>query len=364
MPRGERLTGRQVGNDSPAVPPDDGIDGEDTVVNEATQRTDTVSSSPADHVRSDPDAALSGPARAATVPPIGAYALNVLPSEERAAVAADIAASPELQAELGQLLPVARALQKGTRSTATPPREAMPSTLEATASSSAAQSERSVRTAPPRSSTPTATPPVVTDSPERATRAQAASSTRPAAPPRAERRVPRSAPSVAIGRPQIPWLVAGVAAVIALGAVLWARALVDRLDTRDREIAALQSQVGELRTGASARVLTLAPTADGVAGSTGAVYYAPTEGRLVVRVAGLPALEEGRVYQLWYNDGDLESAWTAAAGFRVNAEGETLVSIPGDFTGIMRVAVSSEPLPGSAAPTGPLLMEGTLPASG
>ena len=364
MPRARRSAESTASGEIPdrdAAPDDSGA--QDTVITESTQAAGPVVPPTADVMLPERGPAAAAARDEKTPPALGAYALNALPAEERAAVAAEIAARPELQAELGQLLPVARLLQEGTRRPAESTVDAIPGAIPrtTTAVAGAPSAEALSGSAP---SAPVS--PAAQQAP--ATRVRTASPVAAHAQPRPERerspRAARATPGLPIGTPRVPWLVAGIAAVIALGAALWALALIDRLDTRDREITALQSQVGELRTGSSARVLVLAPTADGVAGSNGTVYYAPTEGRLILRIAGLPALGEERIYQLWYNDGGEESGWTAAAGFRVNPEGETLVSIPGDFTGIMRVAISSEPLPGNAEPTSSLLMEGTLPASG
>jgi hypothetical protein len=71
-------------------------------------------------------------------------------------------------------------------------------------------------------------------------------------------------------------------------------------------------------------------------------------------VAGLPAPPEGRIYQVWLDRGTGAPEPTEAL-FSVRM-GRASVSVPGDLKGVKQVLVTDEPLGGSEAPTGQLII--------
>jgi hypothetical protein len=183
------------------------------------------------------------------------------------------------------------------------------------------------------------------------------------APARAELRSTRV--SAVIGSWPPSWIAAGLATLIAVGALLWALSLVDRLDTRRAEVDGLRAELRELQAGGDAASVPLAPVEGGPADADGVAVVVPSEGSLIVRVSGLPASAEGRVYQVWFQAASEvpEGGWIVGPVFRVGEGGAALVELPAAVPDFARLAVSDEPAPGGDAPTGPFLLEGVPPTS-
>jgi hypothetical protein len=188
-----------------------------------------------------------------------------------------------------------------------------------------------------------------------------------AAPPaeparRAER--PRAEP---ITRPALPSLggirpssiLIAVFALIAAIGLLWALSLNDRIATKDDEITALKRQVEQFRQAANASAFTLTPTASAPDGARGTVFYSLADSRVIIDVSGLPELDQDRVYQVWFQRTG-SNAWEPGPTFLVNQQGESVQRLPGETPTFARIAVSEEPAPGSAEPSGDFLLEGAL----
>jgi anti-sigma-K factor RskA len=96
----------------------------------------------------------------------------------------------------------------------------------------------------------------------------------------------------------------------------------------------------------------------GRAGSGSVVRAA--DGTTVV-AARLPALDPGRVYQLWLIAGN--GAPVSGGTFTVNEQGYGTVVVPASpqALGADTFAVTNEPAPGSPAPTSPILIAGKAP---
>jgi anti-sigma-K factor RskA len=171
----------------------------------------------------------------------------------------------------------------------------------------------------------------------------------------------RTSPTVA-AQPRRParrlygWLagLSGIAAVAVLAAVIgWAQlfqARNDLVETRavlvetQRQVAESQALIASLQgSGGSASILR---TRDGAA----------------IMIAHLPPLEPGRVYQLWRIQGSNSPA--SAGTFFVNPQGFTTADLPSGQqpqAGEV-VAVTNEPVGGSAGPTSDPLIVGTSQA--
>lgn len=179
------------------------------------------------------------------------------------------------------------------------------------------------------------------------------------------------------GASRWPWLLAAAAAVVAVTASLgWWSAR--------NEIERLQSTIAELRTTAatmlnvradvdreqaarrraaailSAQDVTLTAL-DGVSPATAArarVYVSPTRG-LLFAAEGLPALPDGRVYQLWTIVGGQP---VSGGVFTLEPSGraQVLTDAPGGAADAFAVTV--EPAGGVPAPTGPKVLLG-VPAA-
>ena len=140
--------------------------------------------------------------------------------------------------------------------------------------------------------------------------------------------------------------------------------LVARLDEQGRAVATLReslaAQTEVLRVVGAPRTLSasLAPK-EGVAGS-GRVLVDAGSGESVIVVSGLAPAPEGRTYELWALRGDRPPE--PAGLFAVGPEGSLArrsarVERPGEVTAF---AVSIEPAAGSPAPTGPIVLVGTV----
>ena len=133
------------------------------------------------------------------------------------------------------------------------------------------------------------------------------------------------------------------------------RELAARLDEQGRTLATLRESLA-----AQTEVLraSLAPK-EGVAGSARVLVDAAS-GESVIVVSGLAPAPEGKTYELWALRGDRPPE--PAGLFAVSREGSLArraarVERPGEVTAF---AVSIEPAAGSQAPTGPIVLVGTV----
>lgn len=267
-----------------------------------------------------------GALEAADLHALAALALGVAPPVSEPDIRAAVTLSPTLQRELAVLLPVADILTSLYQ--------------QPTATSPATPAQGVVQPDPPRAATP-ARPARVT-----------ATATTPATTWR-------------LSRPQtLGGLSTTTAAIVGLGvlaavAVLWALAQIDRVTARDEEIAALRQQLTELQQAANATVFTLAPASDEAGDASGAIFSSLADRTILLDVAGLPELEDDQVYQVWFQRPDSD-AWELGPAFQVNDDGAAVRRVAGDTTGFTRVAISAEPGPGGAEPSGEFLLEGEL----
>jgi hypothetical protein len=74
-----------------------------------------------------------------------------------------------------------------------------------------------------------------------------------------------------------------------------------------------------------------------------------------LQVSGMPQPPVGEVYELWLERGAGPPQATNAL-FSVTSAGSASVDVPGSLRGVRGLMVTSEPLGGSASPTGPTLL--------
>jgi anti-sigma-K factor RskA len=252
-----------------------------------------------------------------------ALVLGVLPPDDAAAAAQEIARSATLQAEVATLLPVADILLSLYQQT-----QPVPTVTATTAPVAAPAAERTPAEPARRVERPRAEP-----------------ITRPAMP--------------SLGGIRPSSILIGLFALIAAIGVLWALSLNDRIATKDDEITALKRQVEQFRQAANASAFTLTPTASAPDGARGTVFYSLADSRVIIDVSGLPELDQDRVYQVWFQRTG-SNAWEPGPTFLVNQQGESVQRLPGETPTFARIAVSEEPAPGSAEPSGDFLLEGAL----
>lgn len=263
---------------------------------------------------------------------LGAYLLDALPEAELREFEAHLARSPELRAEAALLAPVVRVLPY-------------------------AMDESVPDVAPPAALRDQILNAALAEAPAPVPIAELPRENEP----RAETPTPiRMAPARGIN----PWgLLAAALALVAVGAVVWALNVQGRLDDREDDLIALQNQATNTALRDNAVAWTFTPTADGPTSATGNLFYSSREQRVALAAEGMPPLPENQVYQLWYlNEGqDPRPAGTFEPSPNGNAAMIEQNIEPGSF---QQVAITAEPTGGSQAPTGDILLLGTLSAAG
>jgi hypothetical protein len=166
----------------------------------------------------------------------------------------------------------------------------------------------------------------------------------------------------------LPWALAAAAAVIAIGSILWALAMMGQIDDlenerdfQDQQIAELNSEREEYLAQTSANVFPLLSTTSGTGDAKAMVYMDPDPNGWggVVTFRGMSQPPSGQVYQLWMIEGD-----QALPGptFMPDESGEAMVQVPGEGADSDAMAITMEPDGGSESPTTSPIMQGSLTA--
>jgi anti-sigma-K factor RskA len=145
----------------------------------------------------------------------------------------------------------------------------------------------------------------------------------------------------------IPWSVAAVLAIALIGSLLWNASLRSDLDERSTAIAhAVQ-------------------TSGTASGASGEVVVLDSDGVALLTLSDLPALEPGKVYQVWLI-ADADSAPQPNVTFMPTNQGFANVAVAGSVGDYGILAVTIEPNGGSTAPTSDPLITSELdePAGG
>lgn len=172
----------------------------------------------------------------------------------------------------------------------------------------------------------------------------------PAPRPRPRRHPPTSIP-ISGGL----WPVATAVALIALlGMLIWNINLRGDIDGLEQQLSSMVGENASLRESANATVYQLTPTSNGPANAHAQAWFS-VQGSGVLSAANLPVLSGGRTYQLWYMT---DSPTTPIPGgtFRVDDTGQGFMLIPSDVGVITSIAITEEPVGGSQAPSGPILL--------
>lgn len=161
--------------------------------------------------------------------------------------------------------------------------------------------------------------------------------------------------------PRLPWLLTGLLALLLIGAIIWGFGQRDKADTTQANNQTLTRELAQVRAGANATAYTLTPTKDGPASARGTAFYALT-GSGMLQIAGLPPLAAGQRYQLWYFPKPDQKPIPGGT-FALDAQGIGFMLIPSDVGNFAQIGISREPEKGSQAPTGPMLVTGTVNAA-
>lgn len=164
-------------------------------------------------------------------------------------------------------------------------------------------------------------------------------------------------PVTAPGSNAILWIIALVAVIGGIGLAVWATSLRGDLASANDRIAALVDERNGLRQAATASTHELSPTAQGPPSASGTIYLT-TEGSGVLNVVNMPAPEDGAGYQVWFLP-DNEGAPVPGAMLPVDERGVGFVLIPADSGNFRGISISQEPVGGSEAPSGPMLLAGS-----
>jgi anti-sigma-K factor RskA len=236
----------------------------------------------------------------------GAYALDALPSDERAFFERHLAACDACRAEVAELTETAARLG-------------------------------SAAAAPP--------PPALRD------RILAQVDVTRQLPPERE-----SVPAVSPGRAQPRWLVP-VAACLALAVLVLSGAVValGQRSSTPAEVAGNEQMVAVLGA-ADLQTATLPMET----ATPGRFLYSPSQNQGVLVVAGMPEVASDQTYELWlFHDGEP----VPAGVFRPGDGGAAVAAVEGIVQGAEQVAVTVEPAGGSPRPTGAVLASADLERS-
>jgi anti-sigma-K factor RskA len=139
--------------------------------------------------------------------------------------------------------------------------------------------------------------------------------------------------------------------VLTLGFGSWAAALNRDLGGKDRVIATQSSAIA-----AAGTTKPLSATSANVP-ARGEVLRLANNQAAVLTISGLPALTNGKVYEVWF----IAGATPIGAGlFSPNPDGSWSGLVHGDVTSAQAIAISVEPSGGSPAPTGDIVAKGSL----
>jgi anti-sigma-K factor RskA len=139
--------------------------------------------------------------------------------------------------------------------------------------------------------------------------------------------------------------------VLSLGFGSWAVALNRDLRGKDRVIATQSSAIA-----AASTAIPLSATSANVP-ARGEVLRLANNQAAVLTISGLPALTNGKVYEVWFIAGTTP---VGAGLFSPNPDGSWSGLVHGDVTSAQAIAISVEPSGGSPAPTGDIIAKGSL----
>ena len=153
------------------------------------------------------------------------------------------------------------------------------------------------------------------------------------------------------------WQAAGAQRELAV-----AQAAVARLSAQlDEQTSALAEISAAGQPGAAAPRVSALQGSGSASTAAGRLVYQPAGRSGIALLERLPALEPGRIYQLWLLRGTTP---TPAGTFVVDGAGRAsaVLRAPERLDSYTGIGLTAEPAPGSPAPTGPILASGSLSA--
>jgi anti-sigma-K factor RskA len=178
-------------------------------------------------------------------------------------------------------------------------------------------------------------------------RAEAAAGTRPPATPHLERRWARWLSSV-------PARAIALLFLVTIGLAAWNIALWVELKQQDSSLAEHRQLLSAVAAGGS--IFSLAGT-EAAPNASGMLVQDPAGGRSFLLLKSLPTLPADREYQIWRIKGNQP---VGVGNFGLTNATEHLIVVWADFADADAIGVSIEPLGGSLAPTGAIVLLGTF----
>ena len=292
---------------------------------------------------------------------LAAEALGALDGEERTLLHAHLAACPACRAELAEL----RA-SVGTLAYAAPPAAMEP------ARSDRVRARLLARAAADRDSGED----VTSDSTLVAPAPSVARAPLRSLPPLDDgddvtRVTPITAAPSRRGPSRLPWLAAAASLLLLLGTAAYAMTLRGRVLTQAAWMSAADEQQNRLERALREREATLAAVSapavrvidmasTGRTEPGGRMFWDPRTDRWTFFAHNLPAVRDGREYQLWLiTPGSRKiPAGTFRPGARGQAHVETTYALPADS--LQAIAVTEEPSGGLPQPSGPIVIAGAV----
>lgn len=160
------------------------------------------------------------------------------------------------------------------------------------------------------------------------------------------------------------WAVAMVSMIVSIGSLAWVAMLQGQVaDLRgaaaaERERAVRYDQVVEVLASPQLAVRPLTPAVQTVH-SYGTVYLDPNSRTGMLTARGLPPVQPGHAWQLWFVRGNERVSGGVLWPDRMG-NGYTLIQVPPDVQTFEGIGVTEEPGAGSAWPTTPRVMGGPI----
>jgi hypothetical protein len=151
--------------------------------------------------------------------------------------------------------------------------------------------------------------------------------------------------------PRLPaaWIAAAASFALSVAAIAWAASLQSQLLALQND--AHQRPIAEAAAFERGAVRTLQPASVNMP-TRGIVYLDSTSGTGMVMCHGLPPIEQGHAYQIWFIRGTERVSggmlWPDRFG-----DGYTLIQVPQDLQSFESIGLTDEPGTGSAWPTTP-----------
>lgn len=173
------------------------------------------------------------------------------------------------------------------------------------------------------------------------------------------------------GPSRLPWLAAAASLLLLLGTAAYAMTLRGRVATQAAWMSAADEQQNRLERALREREATLAAVSApavrvidmasaGRADPGGRMFWDPRTDRWTFFAHNLPAVRDGREYQLWLiTPGSRKiPAGTFRPGARGQAHMEATYALPADS--LQAIAVTEEPAGGLPQPSGPIVIAGAV----